>query len=196
MLLHDCKRYLTAFLAVNTLRDYAWTKVAGKSVEGSVVKKLTLVLTAGVLAITLLLFADDDGPIVTHQAPKWQAVSLQGDTLSGANLKGQVVVLDFWSTTCAPCVASLPQQNKFVRDLRGEADIIAVTTDSRATVQKFLANHLMEAKIGIDTTGRAAGAFQIQALPTAVIIDRFGNVVYKQTPPDYDKLEAIVKQYQ
>jgi thiol-disulfide isomerase/thioredoxin len=49
----------------------------------------------------------------TDIAPAFQFVTLNGENISSDNLKGKVIVLDFWSSDCGPCVKSMPQMEKF-----------------------------------------------------------------------------------
>ena len=148
-----------------------------------------------IIALTLLLLADDDGPVVARQAPDWSVQTLSGKTVGKNSGKGKVVILEFWSTSCQPCVASIPQENEFIKSLNHKAEVIGITADPPSVVRKFLHSHPMSANIGLDPSGKTSGSFRVEALPTAIIIDRFGNMVYKQTPPDYNVLRQVVAQY-
>lgn len=188
------KRTQPVPFAVNTTLDYFRSKIdIFRNIDK--VKGKGIALIIAVVAAALLLFADDDGPVAPQQSPSWSATGLNGNQYSAPSLKGQVVVLDFWSTTCLPCVQSIAQENVFVHDLTNKAIVIGLTSDDPGTVREFLQTHAMRAKIGFDAKGLAQAAFKVPALPTAIVIDRFGNVVYKQTPPDYDLLERVVQEH-
>lgn len=155
--------------------------------------KIWVPILIGALTIGLLIGSDDDGPVTAQQAPNWTATTLDHSPISKQSLQGKAYVLDFWSTTCAPCVASIGQENRFVKQIAEKAQVLAITADSDSQLQPFLKNHQLDAKIVMDQKAKAAGQFAIPALPTAIVVDKFGNIVYKQTPPDFATIARVVE---
>jgi len=114
-------------------------------------------------------------------------------TLSKADLAGKVVMIDFWATWCGPCIIELPEVQKMVEGYAKkdkELLIVALSQDSRpsepAAVRKLIEETLGSKKItltgspvgvvGHDPDGTVGSAFNVEALPTVVILDGKGVV--------------------
>ena len=50
-------------------------------------------------------------------SPDFEFITLTGEHISSANLKGKIIVLDFWSTDCTPCTKSMPQMEEFYQKI-------------------------------------------------------------------------------
>jgi peroxiredoxin len=66
-----------------------------------------------------------------RRAPQFELRDLQGGTVTLAGLKGKVVVLNFWSKTCAPCLEEMPEFAEFTKIVRDRPDVVvlSVSTD-------------------------------------------------------------------
>lgn len=111
--------------------------------------------------------------------------------VSKADLAGKVVVIDFWATWCPPCLAELPEIQKLVAELKDKKDVlvVALSQDSQPAdpieVRKLIEKTLTEKKIeltganvaiGLDPSGTVGGLFEVEGLPTLVILDGKGLV--------------------
>ncbi len=100
-----------------------------------------------------------------------------------SDFKGQVVVLSFWATWCEPCVREMPALFRLYKALQGkDVAILPISVDFKgvSVVKPFYQqNGLENFPIFLDDKGRAFKDFKIQALPSAFVIDRKGNVVAK-----------------
>jgi serine protease Do len=90
--------------------------------------------------------------------------------LKWSALKGKTVVLEFWSTQCAPCVAVIPHLNE-LHDALTTNDVVflSVTTDDEKTVKEFLKKHPMKSWIGVNAQGTFA-AYRAFAIPVTYVI--------------------------
>jgi thiol-disulfide isomerase/thioredoxin len=53
-------------------------------------------------------------------APSFQFVTLRGDTIEYGTLQGKVIILDFWSSNCNPCIKSMPQMERFYQKYKND----------------------------------------------------------------------------
>ena len=115
-------------------------------------------------------------------APDVTLPLLDGGEVRLSDLRGQVVVVDFWATWCPPCVESMPGLDRLVREKAGDGLVaLAVNRDdgdAARRVRSFLAEHrLGSLRVALDGGAGAARAFRVQALPTMFVIDRDGTIV-------------------
>ena len=94
-----------------------------------------------------------------------------------SSLKGKVVVLDFWATWCAPCIATMPHLINLVEKFKAKPiQFIAVTDENESTVTDFLKQRTLKAWVGLDTDRSAFEAYGVRGIPYTVIVDRDGKI--------------------
>jgi thiol-disulfide isomerase/thioredoxin len=109
--------------------------------------------------------------------------STQTTVKSLSELRGQVVVLEFWATWCGPCLELLPHMNKMVDSFAGQrVRFISVTDEERPVVEAYLAKHAMKAEIGLDPEQAAFRAFKVDSRPEVFVIDPYGRIWIKIHP--------------
>ena len=117
----------------------------------------------------------------TEQAPAVGYTLLDGRHGDLASLRGHVVLVNFWATDCAPCVAEMPQLAQTWRKFspRGfETLAVSMSYDPPALVSNFAQAHALPFGVVIDLTGEVAGRFgDVRYTPTTVLIDKRGRVV-------------------
>jgi thiol-disulfide isomerase/thioredoxin len=112
-------------------------------------------------------------------APDLAVTDIQGNPTTLSAFKGKTVLLDFWTTWCAPCRADGPALDKLYRKY-GARDLailgISVSED-RAIVEKFLKEHPHDYPVVLTTENEMPRPYQVGAFPTYIVIDGEGVVV-------------------
>ena len=118
------------------------------------------------------------GPI-GQPVPDLTLVTLQGDTLRFADLRGHVLIVDFWATWCPPCRAEMPFFNELHKTYRDSGVVVlGINLDEpRSKVEKFLEKLGVEYPVVLGRTSREARAFGgILGLPTTFVVDARGII--------------------
>lgn len=90
--------------------------------KGEIIMKMVFRLFIFLSLIQTALNAQTASSVnVTNEiSPAFEFVTLNGDIISSGNLKGKIVILDFWSSDCGPCIRSMPQMEKFYQKYKND----------------------------------------------------------------------------
>ena len=128
-------------------------------------------------------------------APPVSVTALNGQTIDLTQLRGQVVLVDFWATSCPGCVEEMPlltQTYERYKDKGVQVVAVAMNYDQPAYVANFATRYQLPFTVAIDSDGSAAKAFgNVQLTPTSFIINRKGKIVAQKIgnwkPAELDK---------
>ena len=131
-------------------------------------------------------------------APSVQYTLLDGKQFSSTQLKGQVVLVNFWATSCSSCVAEMPQVMATFEKYKSrgyQTVAVAMSYDPPAYVASFAETRKLPFAVAIDNTGEIARSFgQVQLTPTSFLINRRGEIVKRYVgTPDFTALHALVE---
>lgn len=138
------------------------------------------------------------GSEVGNQLPDFETELLSGEVFRLADYRGRVVIINFWGTTCAPCVAELPYYEQ-LKTAFPDTEILAIHHRAGAKkAEAFLADKGWD-HLDFALDSREKGLFTLlnasDAMPQTIVLNRRGEVIYNaQTPLTYEKLEALYRQ--
>ncbi len=115
--------------------------------------------------------------------PPYTATTLDGGSFDLASERGNVVLLNLWATWCVPCRYEIPELQKLHdKNASRGFKVIGVSLDDGGAdlVKQFVAEHKMTYPVLLDPDGKLANIFQTSSVPTTVLIDRKGKIVWKQ----------------
>jgi peroxiredoxin len=132
-------------------------------------------------------------------APATDFITLEGERLSTASLRGQVVLVNFWATSCTTCMKEMPEIVETHHRFAGRPFTllaVAMSYDPPNYVRNYAQQHRLPFKVVLDGDGSIAAAFDnVNLTPTAVLIDRKGRVLRRILGgPDFVQLRALIEQ--
>ena len=117
---------------------------------------------------------------VSGVAPGFTLVDMNGRSVSLADFKGKVVILDFWATWCPPCKREIPDFIKLQSEYGSKGlQIVGIALDQPNKVQAFVKDNGMNYPILLGTNEVAANYGGVEAIPTTFVIDKSGKIVTK-----------------
>ena len=132
--------------------------------------------------------------------PKYEAMYLDGTKFDLASKRDKVVLVNVWATWCAPCREEIPElQALHDRYASKGFEVIGVSVDDVAVdvVKSFADEKKMTYPVVIDAKGEIANMLQTNVLPSTVLLDREGKIVWKRfaiiEPNDKEAIAAIEK---
>jgi len=132
--------------------------------------------------------------MLDEKAPLFKLVNLEGKQVSIEDLKGKVVVADFWATWCGPCKASFPAMQKAINKYKNEPNVTFVFIDTWEQAEerekkvkefidknKYNFNVLYDvAKPDEDNSFTVVSDYKVNGIPTKFIIDKKGTIRFKK----------------
>ena len=130
-------------------------------------------------------------------APELSFTLLDGAKVSTSDFRGQVLLVNFWATSCSTCVTEMPQIADAQRR-HGRAGFktlaVAMRYDPPVRVADFAQHHQLPFGVVIDNTGDIAAGFgNVEVTPTSFLIDKRGHIARRFVgAPDFAALDRLV----
>jgi peroxiredoxin len=161
-------------------------------------KRAALWLLLGLTLVTVLLglygwydarqatarkVAEQSRPTLTGtpqaRAPDLVLTSLDGEPVRLSELRGKVVLLNFWATWCPPCKAEMPDLQALYREHGDARDFVVVGVNFQepaGPVEAFVKQYELSFPVWLDAGGEAGAKLGVRGLPVTFIIDREGFI--------------------
>ena len=144
-----------------------------------------LVLLLGIVAIGL--FQKQQGPVAIGQkAPDFVLTTFDGQQIDSRNLRGKVILLNFWASWCKPCEQEAADLESAWRDYQPGGEVIFLGidwTDTETDAFGYLEKFDISYPNGPDLGTRISQAYRTTGVPETYIIDKNGNLAYVKLSP-------------
>jgi peroxiredoxin len=125
-------------------------------------------------------------------------LGIKGEKITPESLKGKVVMVNFWATSCTTCVAEMPEMVETYNKYKGqglEFVAVAMKYDAPNYVVNFTETRQLPFKVALDVTGDAAKAYgDVSMTPTTFVIDKEGNIIKRYVgKPEFPALHALLE---
>ena len=123
---------------------------------------------------------EDQSPLVGKPAPDFKLQSLDDAPFQLSKQTGKVIVLDFWASWCGPCMKTMPEVDRVVKEVGGnEVELVAINLqEGKDRINTAMGRLAIAANVLMDVDGEVAQLYQANAIPQTVIIDRNGTVTH------------------
>jgi peroxiredoxin len=133
-----------------------------------------------------------------EKAPEVTFISIAGDKISTANLRGKVVMVNFWATSCTSCVREMPAMVDTYQKFKGqglEFVAVAMQYDPPNYVLNFTETRKLPFIVALDSGGDLAKSFgDVTMTPTTFVIAKDGTILKRYVgEPDFSALHSLLQ---
>ncbi|HUX64051.1 TlpA disulfide reductase family protein [Sulfuricella sp.] len=153
-----------------------------------------------VAAVVVLALAGALAMLLSQKpaAPQASFSTLGGERVALDSLRGKVVLVNFWATSCPGCIKEMPELVKTWQKYhsRGlETIAVAMSYDPPEYVRQFAEKNGLPFTVALDTGGAVAQAFgNVRVTPTTFVIDKQGQIIQQYVgEPDFAQLHALIE---
>jgi len=120
---------------------------------------------------------------------------IKGKEVSISDFQGKKVFINFWATWCPNCKVEMPHMQTIWEEFGEEVVVVAVDIgESKDAVQKYIDKEEYTFKVLLDEKNEIAGKFGITAVPTSILLDENGNLIYGvRGAMSYESMVKFVK---
>jgi thiol-disulfide isomerase/thioredoxin len=129
-------------------------------------------------SLYLVRAIERDSCLIGSIAPNFKAISISGEKIELSKLKGQVIVLNFWFTTCQPCIEEMPALNKLVEHYWGNKVVFfSFAYEDKSTLLRFFKEHPFKFTTFANAENIRKDKFKLLPIwPYTIIIDKEGKI--------------------
>ena len=132
------------------------------------------------------------------KAPEVTFITLDGNKIATSSLRGKVVMVNFWATSCVTCVKEMPQMVDTYNKFKGsglEFVAVAMQYDPPNYVVNYTQTRQLPSKVALDSNGQIAKSFGDVALtPTTFVIGKDGAILKRYVgEPEFGELHLLLQ---
>ena len=150
------------------------------------------------LAVVVAIVAVRNGLFSPRPVPSVAVTTIKGEQLRLGALNGNVVLVNFWATTCAVCIREMPKLAELYEKYQTQGYrtvAVAMPYDPPNRVRDYVKRYPLPFDVALDVDGAVLRAFgDVPGTPTSFLIDTRGNIVRKYLgEPDFADLEERIQ---
>jgi thiol-disulfide isomerase/thioredoxin len=111
-------------------------------------------------------------------------LNFERDAAKLSDFKDKVLILDFWSVWCAPCIASFPHLQELQEHFPNELQVLTITSNTEERIELFLKNRPILLPIVLDQSGELSKSFPHGSIPHTIVIDKEGTIRVIASPDE------------
>ncbi|MES0360305.1 MAG: redoxin domain-containing protein [Anaerolineales bacterium] len=116
---------------------------------------------------------------VGSMAPDFELVNLADETVKLSELRGKIVILNFWATWCEPCKVEMPFFEELSRNSQSKVEILAVNFDEPPQqVEQFVNEYKLSFPVLLDPGGNVQDLYRVRGYPTTFVVDATGSIQF------------------
>jgi thiol-disulfide isomerase/thioredoxin len=129
------------------------------------------------------------GEKINTPAPDFTLTDTEGKAVTLSQLKGKIVILDFWATWCGPCKASFPAMQVLVDKYKNDPEVKILFIDTfekyptdkekLEKVTSYITGKKYTFRVLMDNNSKVTESYKVNSIPTKIVIDKTGTMRYK-----------------
>lgn len=166
--------------------------------------KLRIFIYLFAVVFSISLFAQNDLETTTllkvgDAMPSFTCKALTGGNLSSENLKGKVVLINFWATWCGPCKTEMPLIQKELFESINDKNFLIVTIsrgEEAEVVKKFIDQFNYTFPIYLDKEAKVYNLFATKYIPRNFVVGKDGKIKFSSigfSKEEFEKLVTTIK---
>lgn len=168
-------------------------QIPAASGNRSWIKALAGIFAVCVMAVIGYVFLSAKEPV-----PDVTFIALNGEKITAKSLRGKVVMVNFWATSCTTCIKEMPQMVETYNKYKGsglEFVAVAMSYDPPNYVLNYAQTRNLPFKVALDVQGILAKSFgDIKLTPTTIVIDKDGNIIKRYVgEPEFSALHKLLE---
>ena len=116
---------------------------------------------------------------VGSRAPDFELVNLVNEIVKLSELRGKIVIINFWATWCEPCKVEMPFFEELSRNSQSTVEILAVNFDEPPQqVEQFVNEYKLSFPVLLDPGGKVQSLYRVRGYPTTFVVDDAGSIQF------------------
>ncbi len=113
-------------------------------------------------------------------SPQFTLSDMQGKIHSLSDYRGNIVLLQFWATYCAPCRKEMPTMNNLIEKMKDKPfKIVTINmAETKQDIEKFIQQVPVDFPVLLDSDGAILSQWKVFAAPANFILDKKGNIIF------------------